>query len=72
MLQTPKQTRPISNTTPEIVITLSNLNQCQIDTLDPLGSDHIPVKLTLNLTPQTPNIRVAPRKPLRFDRSPEE
>ena len=67
----PKPTRPISNTSPDVVITSSQLfPRCTIEVLDPLGSDHVPIKLSINsphhLNPQqTP----PPRTVLRFDKA---
>ena len=67
----PKHTRPESGTTPDIVITSVNLTQrCTIHVLDPVGSDHLPIKLTItspnhrNLPAQAPS-----RTTWRFDRA---
>ncbi|MBK5646087.1 MAG: hypothetical protein I4N51_02495, partial [Acinetobacter sp.] len=50
----PRHTRPISNTSPDIVITSTNLtNRCQLEVLDTIGSDHDPIKLTLQCHNQT-------------------
>jgi len=66
----PTHTRPISNTTPDIVITSSNLlPNSHLDVLDPLGSDHIPVKFTIDFTRPNPTTPIIPRQVLRFDRA---
>jgi len=47
--QQPKPTRPISNTSPDVVITSTNIaNRSPIYILDLIGSDHVPIKLTLH------------------------
>jgi len=64
----PKPTRPISQTTPDIVILSPNLvNRTQIHVLDTVGSDHVPIKLTIQrrLQPQ-PNL-TPPRQTIRYD-----
>jgi len=51
----PKPTRPIYQTTPDIVIMSPNLpNRSQIHVMDTIGSDHVPIKLSIQrrLQPQ--------------------
>ena len=62
----PAPTRPISNTTPDVVITSANISgQCAIQVLDLLGSDHAPIKLVitsrLHSQPPAPIVRTTPR-----------
>jgi len=67
----PQTTRPISNTTPDVVITSTNLtHRCTTEVLDLLGSDHAPIKLTLHcqLRP-LPNPNTTPRQTLRYDKA---
>jgi len=67
----PKPTRSISNTTPDIVITSTTLtNRSTIDVLDLLGSDHAPIKLTIQTHQHTKHTNYPPpRTVLRFDQA---
>lgn len=64
----PKPTRPISQTTPDIVILSPNLiHRTHIEVLDTVGSDHVPIKITLHRQPsQQPNPPIL-RTTTRFD-----
>lgn len=66
----PQPTRPISQTKPDVVIVSHNLTRrLTIEILDTLGSDHVPIKLTL----QTYNPRHLPPPDspptLRYDKA---
>jgi hypothetical protein len=66
----PQPTRPISNTTPDIVITSITLaHHSTINVLDPLGSDHVPVKLTIQSHHHPHHHTPPPRTILRFDKA---
>ena len=67
----PKHTRPVSNSTPDIVITSANLtNRLQIAVLDTLGSDHVPIKLTVDPHRRTPALPPNPSPPsMRYDKA---
>jgi len=68
--QLPKHTRPTSQTTPDIVIFSPNLiNRCHIYVLDTIGSDHVPIKLTIHRRLQTAPGPIPQRKIIRYDRA---
>jgi len=69
--QLPKPTRPMSNTSPDIVITSTNIGtRCTIDILDLIGSDHAPIKLTLHCQcPPFVTQNIPAREILRFDKA---
>lgn len=57
----PKPTRPVSQTTPDaVIISQTLITYSTIDVLDPIGSDHVPIKLQLEFPgaiQQTQNTR---------------
>ena len=62
----PKHTRPESQTTPDIAITSSNLSALStISVLDPVGSDHLPIEISIPSRPPPrtvpPLVRTSPR-----------
>ena len=67
----PKSPRPISNTTPDIVITSTNIaNRSAVEILDLMGSDHAPIKLTVHCNQNPlPQQNVPLRQVLRFDKA---